>query len=136
MRHNQMSQNLTMILVHLIKDLFMKKSYTLTSSSKVLPQKLIGPQPVQKFSALNGPRMFITPFTSSHQLSLFSAKTINFVPPYTTFRRCILILSSHLRLGIPSGLFPSGLIPNSRTHLFRPPYTTHASAISFFLNKS
>jgi len=74
-----------MILVQVIKDLFMMKSYTLTSSSKVLPEKLIGPQPVQKFSELNGPRMFITPFTSSHHLSLFSVSTINSVPPYTTF---------------------------------------------------
>ena len=28
--------------------------------------------------------------------------------PHTTFWRSILILSSHLRLGLPSGLFPSG----------------------------
>jgi hypothetical protein len=29
-------------------------------------------------------------------------------PPHPTSRRSILILSSHLRLGLPSGLFPSG----------------------------
>jgi len=30
-------------------------------------------------------------------------------PPHPTPWRCILILSSHLRLGLPSGLFPSGV---------------------------
>ena len=29
-------------------------------------------------------------------------------PPHPTSRRSILILSSHLRVGLPSGLFPSG----------------------------
>jgi len=29
-------------------------------------------------------------------------------PPHPTYRRYILILSSNLRLGLPSGLFPSG----------------------------
>jgi hypothetical protein len=30
-------------------------------------------------------------------------------PPHPTSWRSILILSSHLQLGLPSGLFPSGL---------------------------
>ena len=30
-------------------------------------------------------------------------------PPPPTFRRSILTVSSHLRLGLPNGLFPSGL---------------------------
>ena len=32
------------------------------------------------------------------------------LPPHPTPRRTILILSSHLRLGLPSGLFPSGFL--------------------------
>jgi hypothetical protein len=31
------------------------------------------------------------------------------MPSHPTSWRSILILSSHLRLGLPSGLFPSGL---------------------------
>ena len=30
------------------------------------------------------------------------------MPPHLTYWRCILILSFHLRLGFPGGLFPSG----------------------------
>ena len=33
--------------------------------------------------------------------------------PYPTSRRSILISSSHLRLGLPSGLFPSGFPPKA-----------------------
>ena len=36
------------------------------------------------------------------------ATSIQSIPPNPTSWRSILILSSHLRLGLPSGLFPSG----------------------------
>ena len=52
---------------------------------------------------------FITALTSAHQLSLSSVKSIKSVPPNPTYRRYILILSSHLRPRFPSRLFPSGL---------------------------
>ena len=52
--------------------------------------------------------MFITAFTIAHHLSLYWASSIQSIPPHPTFWRSILILSSHLRLGLPSGLFPSG----------------------------
>ena len=41
-------------------------------------------------------------------LSLFLASSIQSIPLHLTYWRSILILSSHLRLGLPSGLFPSG----------------------------
>ena len=44
-------------------------------------------------------------------------------PPHSTSWRSILILSSHLRLGLPSGLFPSCYPPKSST-----PLLSHISA--------
>jgi len=39
------------------------------------------------------------------------------MPPHPISWRPILTLSSHLRLGLPSGLLPSGLLPKPCTHL-------------------
>ena len=52
--------------------------------------------------------MFITAFTSARNLSLSWASSIQSIPPHPTSWRSILILSSHLRLGLSSRLFPSG----------------------------
>ena len=38
-------------------------------------------------------------------------------PPHPTFWRTILILSSHLRLGLPNGLFPSGFLNHYYTYI-------------------
>ena len=43
------------------------------------------------------------------------------------------MLPSHLRLGLPSGLFPSVSPPKPCTHLSSLPYALHAPSISFFL---
>ena len=80
--------------------------YLLTPGSRVILQKLTGFQPVKKFPAFYGTLRFITAFTSAHHLSLSSASSIQSIPPHVTSRRYILILSSHLRLDLPSGLFP------------------------------
>ena len=50
---------------------------------------------------------------------------------HPTSWRSILILSSHLRLGLPSGLFLSGFHTNSCTHLSSPPYVLNAPPIPF-----
>ena len=49
-----------------------------------------------------------TAFTSAHHLSLSLASSIQSITLNSTFWRSILLLSSHLRLDLPSGLFPSG----------------------------
>ena len=69
---------------------------------------LTGSQLAKKFPAFYGTRGFITAFTSARHLSLSWAISIQFTPPHPTFWRFILILSSHLSLGLPSGLYPSG----------------------------
>jgi hypothetical protein len=53
--------------------------------------------------------------------------------PHPTSSRYSLILSSHLRIGLPSGLFPSDLLTKPWLHLSSLPYALHAPPISFFL---
>jgi hypothetical protein len=53
-------------------------------------------------------RRFITTFTSTRHLSLSWASSIQSTPSHLTSCRYILILSSHLHLGLPICLFPSG----------------------------
>ena len=76
--------------------------------STVLLEKLTTFHLVKKFPAFFGTRRFITAFTSARHLSLSWASSIQSQPSHPTSWRSILILSSHLRLGLPSGLFPSG----------------------------
>ena len=59
------------------------------------------------------PRILCNPkvhyrFTSTNYLSLSWASSIQSIPPHPTPWRSILILPSHLHLGLSSGLFPSG----------------------------
>jgi len=53
-------------------------------------------------------------------------------PPHSTSWRSILILSSHLSLGLPTGLFPSGFPTKTLYTPLPSPYALHASPISFF----
>jgi len=91
--------------------------YTYSTHSRVLLEKLIGSQLVKKFPTSHGIRRFITTFTSAHHLSLSSTRSIQSMPPHHTTWKSVLILSSHLCLGIPSGLFPSGLPTKPCIHL-------------------
>ena len=65
-------------------------------------------QLVNKFPAFHGTRRFITARTSVRHLSLSWASPIQSKHPHPTSWKSILILSTHLRLGLPSGLFRSG----------------------------
>ena len=82
-------------------------TYLLTPWSRVLLQKLTGLQLVKKFPTVYGTRRFITALTSVRHLSLSWASPIQSTYLHPTSWRSILI-STHLRLGLPSGLFPSG----------------------------
>ena len=83
-------------------------TYLLTPWCRVPLEKLTGLQLVKKFSAFHGTRKFITAFTSVRHLSLYWASLIQSIYPHPTSWRSILILSTHLRLGLLSVLFPSG----------------------------
>ena len=90
-------------------------TYLLTPWCRVLLDKLTGLQLVKKFPAFYGTRRFITALTSVRHLSLSCASPIQSSYPHPTSWRSILILSTHLRLGLPSGLFPSGF-PTKTTY--------------------
>ena len=87
---------------------------------------------VYKFPTFYGTRRFITALISIRHLTLPWASPIQSIYPHPTSWRSILILSTHLRLGLPSGLLPSGFPTNT---LYTPsphPYAPHAQTISLF----
>ena len=102
--------------------------YTLTPWSRVLLEKVTIPQLVKKFSAFYGTWRFIPhsqvpatcPYTEPDQTSPYPL-------PHPTSWRSMLILSSHLRLDLPSGLFPSGFPTKT---LYTPLLFTHTCYIS------
>ena len=83
-----------------------KCCYFLTPWCRVLLEKLTCFQAVKKFPAFYGTRRFITAFTSFRHPSLSWASPIQSTCPQPTSWRSILILSTHLRLGLPIGSFP------------------------------
>ena len=106
-------------------------TYLLTPWCRVLLEKLTGLQLV-KLPAFHGTRRFITALTSVRHLSLSWASPIQSIYPHPTSWRSILILITHLRLGLPSGLFPSGF-PTKTLYTPSPhPYVPRAQYISFF----
>ena len=85
--------------------------YLLTYSMEQTPSweaNWLNLQLIKKFPAFYGTRKFITVLTGARHLSLSWANPIKSPKPLPTSWRSILILSSHLRLGLPTGLFPSG----------------------------
>ena len=106
--------------------------YLLDPWCRVLLEKLTGLQLVKKFPTFHGTRSFITALTSVRHLSLSWASPIQSIYPHLTSWRSILILSTHLRLGLPSGLLPFGF-PTKTLYTPSPhPYATHAQPISSF----
>ena len=66
--------------------------------------------PVKKLPAFYGTRRFITAITNACHLSLSWPSSIQSMPPNPTSWRPILILSSHLLLGLPDVLFPLSIL--------------------------
>jgi hypothetical protein len=75
----------------------------------------------KKFPVFYWTRRFITAFTNARHLSLSWANSIQSILPHPTSWRSILILSSHLHLGLPNGLVPLGFPTKTLyTHLSSP----------------
>jgi len=111
---------------------YVRPTYLLTPWSRVLLKKLTGSAASQEIPRIFGTRRFITVPTSARHLSLSWANYIQSSQPPPTSWRSILILSSHLRLGLPSGLFPSDFPTRTLCTPSLPPYVPHAPPISFF----
>ena len=77
-----------------------KITYLLTPWCRVLLEKLTDLQLVKKFPAYHGTRKFITALTTVRHLSLSWASPIQSIYPHPTSWRSIIILSTHLRLGL------------------------------------
>ena len=88
-------------------------TYEKTLYDRVLLKKLTIRQLVKKLCAFYHARSFIKAFTVVHHPSISRAGSIQPTAHRTSCWRSILILFSNLRLGLPSGVFLSGL-PNKR----------------------
>ena len=115
-----------------------KFTYLLTPWCRVFLEKLTGLQLVKKFPAFHGTRRSITALTSVPHLSLSWASPIQSIYPHPTSWRSILILSTHLRLGLPSGLLPFGFPHQGPihplTHMRHMPSPFHSSRFYHPLN--
>ena len=107
-------------------------TYLLTPWCRVLLEQLNVLQLDKKFPAFHGTRRFITELTTVRHLSLSWASPIQSIYPQPTSWRSILILSTHLRLRLPSGLLPSGF-PTKTLYTPSPhQYAPQAQTLSFF----
>ena len=111
--------------------------YLLTPCSRVLLEKLTGSQLIKKCPAFYWTRRFITAFSSARHLFLSSARSIKSMPlPNPTSWSSVLILSTHLYLGTPSGLlslyFPCRYLSHT-CYMPRPSHSRfdHPSIISW-----
>jgi hypothetical protein len=78
----------------------------LTLWSWALLERPLDVRPLDSFPAFHGTRKFSTEFTRALHLFLSLARPIQSTSPHLTSPRSILILYTHLRLGLPGGLFP------------------------------
>jgi len=108
---------------------FVHNRYLFTPWCRILLEKLTDLQLVKKFPAFHRTQRFITAHSSVRHLSLSWASPIQSIYPHPTFWRSILILSTHLRLGLPIGLLPSGFPTKTLYTLLS--YTTDTNCINY-----
>ena len=104
-------------------------TYLVTPWGTVLLEKLVSFQLVKKFPILWNPKVQYRIYKCPQPVPILSQ--LKPVPTPTSHFLKILILSSHLCLVLPSGLFPSGFPTKTLYMLLLPsPYVLHALPIS------
>jgi hypothetical protein len=93
-------------------------------------------QLLKNFPAFYGTRRFITVLTEDLHWPLSSDRSTQSTPSHPISLRSILILTTHLWLGLPSGLFPSGFPTDILHALLFAPFVQHALPFTSFLTRS
>ena len=102
--------------------------------SRILLENLLDFQLVKKFPVFDGMQIFFTVLIATCHLLLFSATLTHSTSCQPIYLRSVLILSSHLRLNIPTGFFNLGfLIRNLYAYLLCR-HVPHVPPISSFLH--
>jgi hypothetical protein len=101
----------------------------ITPWSWVFLEKPLVPQLLNNFPIFHGTLSFNTVFKRALRWPLSWARSIQAIPLYPISPRSILRLPSYLRLGLPSGLFPTGfpttIMHSSSPHTYSIPSPSH-----------
>ena len=85
------------------------REYLLTPWCRVLLEQLTGLQLVKKFPCISrNPKVHYRTHKRPPPFYILGQQNPVHIPTSHLLERSVLILSTHLRLGLPSGLFPSG----------------------------
>jgi hypothetical protein len=87
-------------------------TYLLTPRCRILFEKLIVTNLSKKSCFLYGKRRFITVLTKARHWTLSWASRIYFTSSIPVSLRSLLMLSSHLHLGLPSSFSPASYVPH------------------------
>jgi hypothetical protein len=99
----------------------------ITVWSWALLERPLDVRPLDSFPVFYGTRRFNTEFTRAPHLFLSWARPVQFTSPHPISPRSILILSTHLRLGLP---FPLAFPPMSYTRSSSSAFVLHDPPIS------
>ena len=99
--------------------------------SRVPPSSPAVLQLAKQFPTFNETRRFITVFTRTRRMYLSLARWVQSTPSHPIYLNSTLILSYHLKLCLPSGLFHQGFPHQSLACISLPQYVLHS--LSFLL---